>query len=129
MRAVAPKPAQVADTTVLIASDHQIYRSGLRILLDGVDTFHVVGESGTGPDVVAMAHSLRPQVVVMDIVRPGESVADVISPIAGCCPDTAVLIISPLDDRETFLSTMRAGARAYLRNGACWQDLVRAVGM
>ncbi|WP_261801592.1 response regulator transcription factor [Streptomyces sp. ISID311] len=114
---------------MLIAGDHPIYRSGLHILLDEVESFRVVGESGTGSDAVAMAHTLRPQVVVMDIVQPGQSIAEVISPITGCCPDTAVLIISPLDDREALLSAMRAGARGYLLNGARWQDLVLAVEM
>ncbi|MEU2083460.1 response regulator transcription factor [Streptomyces albus] len=123
------EPAHVTRTTVLIAGDHPIYRSGLHILLDGVESFHVVGESGTGSDAVAMAHTLRPQVVVMDIVLPGQSIADVISPITGCCPETAVLIISPLDDQEALLSAMRAGARGYLLNGARWQDLVLAVEM
>ncbi|MFI8993294.1 response regulator transcription factor [Streptomyces sp. NPDC053542] len=116
-------------TTVLIAGDHPIYRSGLRILLDEVESFHVVGESGTGSDAVAMAHTLRPQVVVMDIVQQGQSIAEVISLITGCCPGMAVLIISPLDDREALLSALRAGARGYLLNGASWQDLVLAVEM
>ncbi|MEO6082272.1 MAG: response regulator transcription factor [Umezawaea sp.] len=121
--------ARAAHTTVLIAGDHPIYRSGLHILLDEVEAFHVVGESGTGSDVVAMAHALRPQVVVMDIVLLGEGIADLISPMTWCCPDTAVLIISPTSDRETFLAAMRAGARGYLLNGACCQDLVMAVEM
>lgn len=120
---------RVTRTTVLIAGDHPIYRSGLRILLDGVESFHVVGESGTGADAVAMAHTLRPQVVVLDIVLPGQSIDEVISPITESCPETGVLIISPLDDREALLSAMRAGARGYLLNGARWQDLVLAVEM
>lgn len=99
------------------------------MLLDEVESFHVVGESGTGSDAVAMAHTLRPQVAVMDIVQPGQSIAEVITPITSCCPDTAVLIISPLDEREALLSAMRAGARGYLLNGARWQDLVLGVEM
>ncbi|MEU3570287.1 response regulator transcription factor [Kitasatospora sp. NPDC036755] len=129
IRTATSKAAGRSRTTVLIAGDHPIYRSGLRILLDEVESFHVVGESGTGSDAVAMAHTLRPQVVVMDIVQPGQSIADVVGPITGCCPDTAVLIISPLDDREALLSAMRAGARGYLLNGARWQDLVLGVQM
>ncbi|ARP72875.1 DNA-binding response regulator [Streptomyces pluripotens] len=129
IRTATSEPPEATRTTVLIAGDHPIYRSGLRILLDEVESFHVVGESGTGSDVVAMAHTLRPQVVVMDIVQPGQSIAEVISPITGCCPDTAVLIISSLDDREALLSAMHAGARGYLLNGARWQDLVLAVEM
>ncbi|MEU7041431.1 response regulator transcription factor [Streptomyces varsoviensis] len=119
----------ITRTTVLIAGDHPIYRSGLHILLDGVESFRVVGESGTGPDAVVMAHTLRPQVVVMDIVQPGQDIAEAVSPITGCCPGTAVLIISPLDDREALLSAMGAGARGYLLNGTSWQDLVLAVKM
>ncbi|WP_328330929.1 MULTISPECIES: response regulator [unclassified Streptomyces] len=126
---VTRNPPDVKRTTVLLAGDHPIYRSGLRMLLDEVESFHVVGESGTGSDAVAMAHTLRPQVVVMDIVQPGQSIAEVITPITGCCPETAVLIISPLDEREALLSAMRAGARGYLLNGARWQDLVLGVEM
>ncbi|WP_346777204.1 response regulator transcription factor [Streptomyces sp. HNM0575] len=129
IRTATLEPARATRTTVLIAGDHPIYRSGLRILLDGVESFHVVGESGTGPEAVAMAHTLRPQVVVMDIVLPDQRIAEVIDPITGSCPDTAVLIISPHDDREALMSAMRAGARGYLLNGARWQDLVLAVKM
>jgi DNA-binding NarL/FixJ family response regulator len=120
-------PVNTEPTTVLIASDHPIYRSGLRILLDGVATMRVVGEVGIGSEAIITAHELRPQVVVMDVALRGNALLEVIRLITGHCDGTDVLIVSPLDDREMFLAAIGAGVRGYLANGARWEDLVLGV--
>ncbi|MGX9225560.1 LuxR C-terminal-related transcriptional regulator [Streptomyces albus] len=124
---VAEKPARADSVTVLIAGDRPVYRSSLRILLDGVDALEVVGDVGTGPDAVATIHRLRPDVVLLHVNPPSAPLVDVITPIVERCPGTAVLIVSIADDREAFLAAMRAGARGYLSQGAPSQDLVLAI--
>ncbi|MEO6082267.1 MAG: response regulator transcription factor [Umezawaea sp.] len=116
--------------TVLIAGDHPVYRSSLRIVLDSVEALEVVGDVGTGPEAVSAIHRLHPDVVLLQVNPPSAvPLVEVIEPISGHCPDTAVLVVSVADDRETFLAAMRAGARGYLSRGAPSQDLVLAIGI
>lgn len=122
-------PARGHPVTVLIAGDHPVYRSSLRMLLDGVDSLEVVGEVGMGGEAVAVIQERRPEVVVMDVGMPGASLADVVRPVTAACPDTAVLVVSVVDERDAFLAAIRAGARGYLLRGARSQDLVQAIGI
>lgn len=126
---VAEVSERADSVTVLIAGDRPVYRSSLRILLDGVDALEVVGDVPTGPDAVTMIHRLRPDVVLLHVNPPSVPLEEVIAPIIRHCADTAVLIVSLADDRETFLAAMRAGARGYLSRGAPSQDLVLAIGI
>ncbi len=113
--------------TVLIASDHPGNRSALRTVLDNADLFRVVGEAETGTQAVAMTNSLRPAVVVMDLLFPDSSGVEVAKHITSVCPDVAVTVITHLRDRDTFLSAIRAGARGYLVTSTRPEDLVLAL--
>ncbi|MBE1470192.1 response regulator [Kibdelosporangium phytohabitans] len=115
-------------TRVLIADDHPLYRSGLRGALGADPRFEVVGEVGTGTDAIAASHRLRPHVVLMDIAVPGIDGISATKAIAGKCQGTDVVILTVLEDSETFLPAMRAGARGYLLKGSGVDDIARAVG-
>jgi len=112
---------------VLIADDHPVYRLGLCNLLNGIGSVRVVGEAKTGTEAVAMTHQLRPHVVLMDVNLPGVSGIEATKAIAGRCRDTSVIIVTMLDDRDTFFAAIRAGARGYLLKGASSQDVSRAI--
>ena len=58
---------------ILLTDDHTLFRQGIRTLLASETDMEVVGEAGSGMDAVAMAHELRPDVVLMDIGMPGMS--------------------------------------------------------
>ena len=64
----APTTDQIS---VLIADDHPVYRSGLRTLLDGLDSLRVVAEASTGTEALTMTYQLRPHLVLMDVSMPG----------------------------------------------------------
>jgi len=112
---------------ILIADDHPVYRSGLRTLLDGVGSLRVVGEAGSGAEALTMTYELRPQLVLMDVNLPGISGIEATRTIASRYPDTAVIIVTMVDDRDIFLSAMRAGARGYLLKVASSEDVSLAI--
>ncbi|HEV7651167.1 MAG TPA: response regulator transcription factor [Actinophytocola sp.] len=115
-------------TKVLIADDHPVYLSGLRMLLDLIGTVEVVGEARTGKEALSEIYRLRPHLVLMDVNMPGTSGIEVTRTIATRCPETSVIMLSMLEDRDTFLAAIRAGARGYLVKGASTEDIGQAIG-
>ncbi|WP_328603372.1 response regulator transcription factor [Amycolatopsis sp. NBC_00345] len=112
---------------VLIADDHPVYRSGLSLLLNGLSRVRVVGEAHTGTEALSLTAQLRPRVVLMDVNLPRISGIEATRTIAGKWPETSVIIVTMLEDRDTFLAAMRAGARGYLLKGAASADVSRAI--
>src|SRR3954454_5742888 len=115
-------------TKVLIADDHPVYLSGLRMLLEMIGTVEVVGEARTGKEALSEIYRLRPHLVLMDVNMPGTSGIEVTRTIATRRPDTSVIMLSMLEDRDTFLAAIRAGARGYLVKGASTEDIGQAIG-
>ncbi|WUL71993.1 response regulator transcription factor [Amycolatopsis sp. NBC_00345] len=112
---------------VVIADDHPLYRSGVKTLLESAGTCRVVGEARTGGEAVGMTGRLRPDVVLMDVNLPDISGIEATRAIATRNPDTAVVVVTMSEDRDTFLSAMRSGARGYLLKGADSRELKRAI--
>ena len=98
---------------VLLVDDHDLFRTGLRTLLEaeGVD---VVGEARTGADAVAEIRSLAPDVVVMDLNMPGISGVEATAKIAMSAPLTRVLVLSASDQDADVMDAIMAGACGYL---------------
>jgi DNA-binding NarL/FixJ family response regulator len=112
---------------VLIADDHLIFRDGLRALLaSGPDT-ELVGEAATGEDAVALASSLQPDVVLMDLQMPGLNGIEATRRIVQESPHIRVLVITMFEDDNSVLAAMRAGARGYLLKGATHAEMARAI--
>lgn len=112
---------------VLIADDHPVYLSGLKMLLESLDALEVVGEARTGTEALSEIYRLRPHLALMDVNMPGASGIEVTKVIASRCPETAIIILSMLQDRDTFFAAMRAGARGYLVKGASSEDIGQAI--
>jgi DNA-binding NarL/FixJ family response regulator len=119
----------VSGTTVrvLVADDHAIVRTGIRHVLEGEPGFAVVGEAATGPEALALALELRPDVAVLDITMPGLSGLSVTAQLRRHCPDTRVLILSMHDNTEYVLESVRAGAHGYLLKDTAATELRGAV--
>lgn len=113
--------------SVLIADDHPVYRSGLRILLGSVRPLRVIGEACSGAEALSKAHELRPQLVLMDVNLPGITGIEATKTLANRHPEIAVIIVTMLDDRDTFLAAMRAGARGFLLKGANSDEVALAI--
>ncbi len=112
---------------VLVADDHPVVRDGMRMLFASRDDVEVVGEAGSGEDIVSVVRETRPDVVIMDVHMPGINGIEATRRIVGERPEVGVLVLTMYDDDDTVFGAMRAGARGYLLKGAQRDDVVRAI--
>ena len=112
---------------ILLADDHIVMRSGLRALLDRQPNLEVVGESENGRETVALAASLKPDVVVMDVGMPVLNGIEATQTIVTQCPTIAVVILSMHADESYVMRALKAGARGYLLKDSAATDLIGAI--
>lgn len=114
-------------TRVLIADDHALFRQGLRSLLETMEQVEVVGEAENGQEVIEMAGSLCPDIILMDIGMPGYDGLEATSRIKARYPQIKILIISMHADHPFVRQALKAGASGYLFKGAPFHDLKAAL--
>ena len=112
---------------ILLADDHIIIRSGLRLLLDQQPDFKVVAEASNGREAVALASELHPEIAVLDIGMPQLNGIEATQQIVSKEPQTQVVILSMHADEGYVLRALKAGARAYILKNSAEADLIRAV--
>jgi DNA-binding NarL/FixJ family response regulator len=112
---------------ILLADDHIVMRTGLRALLERQPNLEVVGESENGRETVALAASLRPDVVVMDVGMPVLNGIEATQTIVTQCPTIAVVILSMHADESYVMRALKAGARGYLLKDSAAADLISAI--
>jgi len=114
-------------TRVLLADDHQLMRSGIRLMLERESDLSVVGEASDGREAVALAKSLRPDVVVMDIGMSNLNGIEAAQQMTGDRSEIAVVMLSMHSDESYVLRALKAGARGYLLKDSAEADLIKAV--
>jgi len=119
--------ASEASIRVLIADDHLFYREGVRALLSSAPEIAIVGEAGSGDEVVARAAQLKPEVILMDLKMPGLNGIEATRRILAAQPEVGVLVVTMFDDDDSVFAVMRAGARGYLLKDADREELLRAI--
>lgn len=113
--------------TVLVADDQDIVRDGLVTVLDLDEGITVVGSAGTGSEAVALAASLQPDVVLMDLRMPDLDGAAATALLRRDHPEVAVLILTTFDDDASIAAALAAGARGYLTKDASRADIGLAI--
>lgn len=111
---------------ILLADDHQMMRDGLRAILEGAG-MSVVGEAASGREAVALAQSVNPDVVVMDISMPDLNGIDATWRLASEMPEIKVIGLSMNSDRRYVIAMFAAGAVGYLLKSSAAEELIRAV--
>lgn len=112
---------------VLIADDHTIVRSGVRLLLAAEPDIEVVGEALTGRQAVEQAESLEPDVILMDITMPEMDGLEATRQIKSSYPEIQVLVLTMHRSDEYFFEMLQAGASGYVLKGAETSELINAV--
>ena len=112
---------------ILIADDHGIVRSGVRLLLDRQPDMEVVAEAEDGVEALEKVLAERPEVVILDVAMPRMTGLQATYEIKKQAPDTQVLILSMHDDERYLFEALRAGAAGYVLKRAADTDLVEAV--
>jgi two-component system response regulator NreC len=112
---------------LVLIDDHAVVRSGLRLLLDGQEDIEVVGEGGNAQDAVFRARALQPDVMLLDVVMPGESGIEVVPKLLKESPETKILVLSMQDDPSYVREAFAAGAKGYVLKEAADEEVVSAV--
>lgn len=112
---------------ILLADDQTIIREGIRSLLTSHGDLTVVGEAGDGEAAVALAHKLKPDVVLMDIRMPKMDGVEATRLIKGELPETVVIVLTTFDDDEYVIKAMTYGASGYLLKDIGSVKLVEAI--
>jgi DNA-binding NarL/FixJ family response regulator len=111
---------------VLLVDDHDLFRTGLRNLLEeqGVQ---VVGEAENGPNALRLVSELAPDVVIMDLNMPGISGVETTRRLTGIAPLARVLVLTISVDDDDIMSAVMAGACGYLLKDASIEDLIAGI--
>jgi DNA-binding NarL/FixJ family response regulator len=112
---------------VLIADDHPLFRNGMRALLAADPDTEVAGEATTGDEAIALAATLQPDVILMDIQMPGVSGIEATRQILHTSPHIRILVVTMFEDDHSVFTAMRAGARGYVLKGARPEEMLRAI--
>ena len=114
-------------TKIVIADDHRVVRSGLRMVLDREEDFEVVAEAGDVAEARRYVRAHRPDVLILDLNMPGEPSLPAIPVIREESPETHVVVLTMQDDPAFAREALQAGASAYVLKEAADDELVQAV--
>jgi DNA-binding NarL/FixJ family response regulator len=112
---------------ILIADDHAIVRTGLKLLLDRIPGMEVVGEASDGREAVRLAREFKPDIAIMDIGMPLFNGLDAAAQILRESEKTGIIILSMHADESYILRALNAGAKGYLLKDHADEDLEQAI--
>jgi two-component system response regulator NreC len=112
---------------VLLVDDHAVVRAGLALLLNAEDDLETVAEAGTAKDAIFEARSSKPDVILLDVVMPGQSGLEVLPQLLHELPDVKVVMLSMEDDPRYVREAFEAGASGYVLKEAADIELVAAI--
>lgn len=113
--------------TIVLADDHRVVRSGLRVLLESDGRFMVLGEAGDVDGAVQQVRDCRPRVLVLDLNMGGESSLDAIPGLRSDWPETQIVVLTMQEDPAFARAALRAGAIGYVLKDAAGDELMSAV--
>lgn len=111
---------------MLVVDDHDLFRTGLRTLLEE-QGLEVVGEAADGVEAVALVAAVDPDVVLMDLNMPGMTGVEAITHIMGLAPLTRIVVLTISDQDADVMDAILAGACGYLLKDSTMEDLLRGI--
>jgi len=112
---------------VVIADDHAVVRSGLRMLIDAHAGLEVVAEAGDVPTAMQVIRAHRPDVAVLDLNMPGGSSLEAIPALRESTPETAIVVLTMQDDPAFAREALQGGALGFVLKEAADEELLEAV--
>lgn len=112
---------------IIIADDHEISRIGIRRLVSGASDIEVLAEAANGSQTIDLTRSLKPDVILMDVLMPQVSGIEAAQRIKSDMKDTYVIMLSSADDQTSIERAMYAGADGYLSKEVTSEELVEAI--
>ncbi len=118
---------EIEATTIVLADDHTVIRSALRLLLDAEPGFEVVAEAGDADTAVRYVRGHKPSVLILDLNMPGRSSLDAVPDIREASPGTEVVVLTMQNEPAFARRALQAGVRGYVLKEAADAELVQAV--
>jgi NarL family two-component system response regulator YdfI len=112
---------------VVIADDHPIIRSGLRLMLGMEERIELVGEAADGVAAIHLISSLQPDVVLMDLRMPAMDGLEAIERIRAEWPHIAIIVLTTYDEDDLMLRSLQAGVRGYLLKDSALDTVLQAI--
>jgi two-component system response regulator NreC len=123
----AGTPEPDPPTRIVLADDHAVIRSGLRLLLDAEPDFEVIAEAGDADAAARYVLGHKPDVLLLDLNMPGRPSLDAIPDIRAASPATEIVVLTMESDPAFARRALRAGVRGYVLKEAADTELVQAV--
>jgi len=115
------------DIQILLVDHQELVRIGMQRLLDEMPRLNVVGEASSGEEAVQLSHSLKPDVVLMDVQIPGIGGLEATRRILRRNPDIRILVVTPQTDEPFPTQLLDAGASGYLTKNCSIEEISDAV--
>ena len=112
---------------LLLVDDHEVVRTGLRMLLESQPDMIIIDEADSGEKACKLAKIHNPDVVVMDITLPDISGIEATRRLKQACPDISIVALTIHEDEQYFFKMLSAGASAYVPKRAAPEDLINAI--
>ena len=112
---------------LVIADDHELFRRGLRMVLEDEESIEVVGEAGDGAEAVSMAVEEAPDVIVLDVRMPQLSGIEAARKVKEALPHTKILMLTISDEEDDLYQAIKAGANGYLLKEISIDEIGNAV--
>lgn len=120
-------PIKIMDIRILIADDHQIFRQGLKSLLENEPGMQVVAEADTGSKAVFLVREFVPHAVILDVEMPDLNGIEACRQILEEFPHIKIIALSMHSDRRFVVNMLKAGAQGYLLKDCAFEELTQAL--
>jgi len=112
---------------ILLADDHAVLRSGLRLLLTSTKEYEVVGEASSGTETLTLAERLQPDLILLDLSMPALGGLDALPVLRKLVPSARILILTMHDDPQYLRQALKQGASGYVLKKAVDSELLSAI--
>jgi NarL family two-component system response regulator LiaR len=119
--------AQQKHIRVLIVDDHKVVRKGLKAFLTAYHDLILIGEAGSGEEAESQCAQKKPDVVLMDLVMPGEGGVAATRAICSAYPETKIIVLTSFEEEDLVEQALKAGATSYLLKNVDTDELATAI--